>query len=183
MSLQQSTSADNGRHPELRIELLQMMEADQHIRTVISEKYAPGATISEDDFTRWADIDKANTTRLKSIIQVYGWPGRSLVGETGALAAWLLAQHADHDVEFQKQCLMLLQHAVAEHDANPQHLAYLVDRVRLAEGSPQVYGTQVHRTDTGAFIPAPLEDPETVDQRRAALGLEPIATYLASFDR
>jgi hypothetical protein len=27
-----------------------------------------------------------------------------------------------------------------------RHVAYLTDRVRLANGEPQIYGTQVHRT-------------------------------------
>lgn len=46
------------------------------------------------------DIDKQNTARMKEIIRQHGWPGRTLVGEEAAQGAWLLVQHADHDVEF-----------------------------------------------------------------------------------
>ncbi|MFI6797222.1 hypothetical protein [Streptosporangium canum] len=40
-----------------------------------------------------------------------GWPGKDMVGETGADAAWLLAQHADQDPQLQRDCLPLLQAA------------------------------------------------------------------------
>jgi|HubBroStandDraft_3_1064219.scaffolds.fasta_scaffold71532_2 hypothetical protein len=42
-----------------------------------------------------------------------GWPGRTLVGEDGAQAAWLLAQHADHNPDLQRAFLDALRDAVA----------------------------------------------------------------------
>jgi hypothetical protein len=42
-----------------------------------------------------------------------------LVGEDGAHAAWLLAQHADRDPAFQRRCLDLLTQAVAGREASP----------------------------------------------------------------
>jgi hypothetical protein len=59
-------------------------------------------------------------------------------------------------------------------------LAYLTDRVYLAEGRPQEYGTQVTARD-GQWIPRHLRDHESVDDRRAAVGLEPLADYLTRF--
>jgi hypothetical protein len=47
-------------------------------------------------------VDAANTARMKRIVAERGWPGRSLVGDDGAQAAWLLVQHADHDPAFQR---------------------------------------------------------------------------------
>jgi hypothetical protein len=52
--------------------------------------------------------------------------------------------------------------------------------VLLAEGRPQVYGTQVTRRD-GAWVPRDLRDPELVDERRDSAGLEPLAEYLERF--
>ena len=65
-------------------------------------------------------------------------------------------------------------------DAAPRFLAYLTDRVRLAEGRLQVYGTQFMTAATGAQVPHPIEDAEHVDERRAAVGLPPIAEYARS---
>src|SRR3990172_7114812 len=54
-------------------------------------------------------INKRNTSRLKEIISKYGWPSSKLVGIKGEFAAWLIAQHADFDVNFQEKCLNLLK--------------------------------------------------------------------------
>lgn len=87
---------------------------------------------------------KANQRQalMGQILLEHGWPGISLVGEEGADAAWLVAQHADDDVSFQRQCLALLEQAYRRGDVPGRHLAYLTDRVRVNERRPQVYGTQ-----------------------------------------
>jgi hypothetical protein len=122
-----------------------------------------------------------NLPWLKDVIATYGWPGKSLVGVDGANAAWLLVQHADADPAFQRHCLGLLTTAAEAGEATGQELAYLTDRVLLAEGQQQVYGSQVQHQD-GAWRPCDLGDPGRVDQRRAAVGLEPLAEYLRGFD-
>ena len=105
---------------------------------------------------------------LRQILAEYGWPGISLVGEDGADGAWLVAQHADGDVAFQRQCLALLEEAHRRGDVPGRHLAYLTDRVRVNEKRPQVYGTQG----------APSYDDVTtaaVNARRRQLGLPSMA--------
>jgi hypothetical protein len=43
---------------------------------------------------RAVQVVRRNTARLKAVVVDHGWPGRSLVGEDGAHAAWLILQHA-----------------------------------------------------------------------------------------
>ena len=113
----------------------------------------------------------ARQTRLAEIFDEHGWPGWQLVGEDGSTAAWLIVQHADLDVEFQRRGLGLLEEAVAAGDASPGDLAYLVDRVRVADGQPQVYGTQWTPDAAGEWQPrTPIEDEANVDARRAEAG-------------
>ncbi|MEV1174769.1 DUF6624 domain-containing protein [Nonomuraea sp. NPDC049784] len=159
--------------PELRDELLARMERDQEVRL----RVPVGEPLSADLLEEWERVDTDNTEFLKRVIDERGWPGHDLVGEQAAHAAWLLAQHADRDREFQRQCLPLLQDAVAQGQATPQELAYLVDRVRVGEGRSQVYGTQYEQTSEGGFGPHTIEDPERLDERRSEMGLEPHAEY------
>jgi hypothetical protein len=163
---------------ELRAKLLRRTERDQAARQEAAAA-ARQAVRREADPERasFAAVDADNLPWLRQVIADVGWPGRSLVGTDGAHAAWLLAQHADADPAFQRQCLDLLAQAAAAGEATGAELAYLTDRVLLAEGGPQEYGTQAAARD-GHWVPRPLCDPATVDERRAAVSLGPVADYL-----
>jgi hypothetical protein len=164
---------------ELRAELLARCEEDQRVRRAVRMRPGPQREIPEDikDMVR---VDEANTAWLTGLTDRIGWPGRTLVGEDGAHAAWLLAQHAAR--ERQPGFLELLHAAVAAGEASARDLAYLEDRVRVHSGQPQRYGTQFIHDDQG-LRPQPIEDPEHLDQRRAAVGLGPFAEYEAQMRR
>jgi hypothetical protein len=65
---------------------------DQEIRLRINWA-DPDAMLAEEI----RQLDRRNAKRLDEIVDAHGWPGKSLVGEDGAHAAWLIAQHAVHD--------------------------------------------------------------------------------------
>ena len=120
----------------------------------------------------------ARTERLREILAEHGWPGFDLVGEDGEDAAWAIAQHADHDPEFQRCALALLAVAVEHGQGSPGNLAYLSDRVAVASGEPQRYGTQVRCAPGGPKPSTPLEDPRRVDEWRADADLPPYEEYV-----
>jgi hypothetical protein len=155
-------------YDELREELLALAAADQAFRS------RSVASMSAAVFEQECANDLARATRISEIITAVGWPGATHVGEDGSAAAWLLVQHADHDVDFQKRALLLLKHAVAAGEAAPRSLAYLSDRVCVNLDQPQIYGTQFHGNGE-TFAPFPIADPVRLEKRRANLGLEPFA--------
>jgi hypothetical protein len=165
----------------LAAELGRMAAEDQSIRTPPANPTEFVRIMSVAERMEAARIDVANSDRLRAIIAEHGWPGRALVGDEGAEAAWLIAQHADHQLDFQREALGLLERAVHCGDAPASHLAYLTDRVRMNEGRPQLFGTQVGDITNGVASPWPIEDEEHVDQRRASAGLESLADYLKNF--
>jgi hypothetical protein len=126
----------------------------------------------------WNDsVDPSNTRFLKEVVQQYGWPKKSEVGDEVATAAWLVIQHTGDDLAFQKECLELLRQAVGNGEASPEHVAYLHDRILIIEKKPQIYGTQLTIKD-GAFVSFPIEDEDTVDERRKKLGLASLSSYI-----
>jgi hypothetical protein len=171
---------------ELARELQAMADEDQRVRKPPQgeEGRLVRVGISVEEQMDFARTDVGNTDRLADIVAEHGWPGRSLVGEEGAHHAWLLAQHADRQLDFQRRALQLLTEAVEAGEATPRQLAYLTDRVRMNEGREQVYGTQMgYDGPNAAPKPWPIEDAEHVDERRVAAGLEPLAEYVDSFRR
>jgi len=158
--------------PALRDELLAMMDADQGAR----DKLIKSDFKDEEALAEMKALDGRHTARLKQIVDAWGWPTSSLVGEKAAHAAWLLVQHADADPAFQRRCLDLMAKLPAA-EVSGKDVAYLSDRVLLAEGKPQRFGTQFEKDAAGKWVPKKLEDPEHVDARRREVGLMPLADY------
>jgi hypothetical protein len=122
------------------------------------------------------EIDERNTIRMQPIVEGSGRPARSMVGDDETRAAWLLLQHADHDLAWQEHGLSLMTEKLEKDEVFPIDVAYLADRVRVNRGRPQGYGTQFHRVE-GRLAPRPMEDPERVDERRGSMGMGTLDDY------
>lgn len=116
-----------------------------------------------------------NARALDTFTRLYGWPAAGVFGPDVSDAAWLITQHAISLPDFQRTMLGHIQHAAADGKSPAWQAAYLEDRIRVMEGRPQIYGTQFDWDDQGTLSPLPVEEPEMLDARRAAVGLEPIA--------
>ena len=145
-------------HPEIASELEAMATIDQDMRA---------KNLLDDSWNE--EVDKRNTERLKRFIEEIGWPTISKVGESGAHNAWLLVQHADRDVAFQKKCLELMKE-IPKSEVAQRDVAYLEDRVMANEKGTQMYGTQF-RQRGGKHVPIPIKDLEHVNERRKEMGL------------
>ena len=127
------------------------------------------------------DVDRRNTLRMKQIVAKHGWPIRRMVGIDGSRAAWLLVQHADQAVGFQRKCLTMMAAHQQDGQVRREDVAYLTDRVLVNEGRPQVYGTQMHEVN-GRRQPRPIRNAETVDIRRKSMQLSTLKEYIAFMD-
>jgi hypothetical protein len=180
------------KQPELAKDLRTRVEWEQRLRkesiefclehkltegTVALESLDPKvAAIYNSLKLRLEDADNQNLIWLKEVVTKHGWPSKSLVGGQGAKDAWILVQHADTDRDFQQKCLDLMK-ALPKDEVDPRDTAYLTDRVLVGIGKQQLYGTQVIFKD-GKLIPNPIENPDQVDERRKAIGMESLQEYL-----
>ncbi|AFT72601.1 hypothetical protein B5T_04341 [Alloalcanivorax dieselolei B5] len=149
-------------------ELVMMMREDQRL---LQQLFDSGELPAGSYHPRMKALHQQNTSRLKEIMRHHGWPGLSLVGKDGAKAAWLIAQHSVSEPEFMAECAGLLEEAVSKDDTEGWQLAFLQDRVRTLSGNPQYYGTQFDTDEQGWPTPFPIEEPATVNARRARLGM------------
>lgn len=141
---------------EIRAELAHRHEVDQEIRQ---------GNMEDMDWEEMQRIDRDNTAWLRELIAEVGWIDHERFGDEGAKTAWLLVQHSE-DLPLMMGSLPLIR----EH-GDPSDYAYLHDRLALRLGNPQRYGSQFQYREDGSLAMSPLEDPETVDARRAEVGL------------
>lgn len=171
-----------------------MFEIDQYLRsfqqiTPIKNSY------SEEErkcfFTefspRWESLDSGNTNVLKELLNNHDWIRISLFGDKADDQAWLIAQHADREPEFQKLVLGRLEKLYPLKETKPSHYAYLFDRVAASwndetKRKPQRFGTQGMCKGPDDWQPIEIENPEELDTRRAAVGLSTFAEYKKQVD-
>lgn len=181
-------------YAELRAELMAMYEKDQAARRQLLELLPEGSekvgatggglklenpTMEQIGIIMNVKAVELETTRfIKGVLDEHGFPGRSMVGDDGGHAAWILIQHADADRALQQRALALMEPMVETGEVDPSDYAHLVDRVLLARGEKQRFGTQFATDGDGVLRPRPTEDPETLDQRREAHGLLPMARHV-----
>lgn len=152
----------------LRAVLVAMGEADQAVRPAVGFS----DSIRNPAFVRRMHLqDSINAVKLREIIDRFGWPTRTMVGARGASAAFLVAQH---NASLQPLALRLMR-ALPATEVQQSELAMLEDRVLVAEGKPQKYGTQF-TPDGSAFFP--VDSLSRLEARRAEAGLPPMPVYL-----
>ncbi|HEV7610096.1 MAG TPA: DUF6624 domain-containing protein [Steroidobacteraceae bacterium] len=154
--------------------LLDMEARDQAVRSELTASGALNVTYHP----RLEEVHRANASRLRQIIAVFGWPGLALVGEQGAKAAWRIALHSVGEPPFMRQCRDLLDKASQDNDAPRWQFAMIDDRIRVYEGKPQRYGTQL-RSGANGLEPHPIENVERINSMRVQAGLPPLGKTLA----
>ncbi len=181
-----SVIAQQNTQSGLRDELLEMGRADQAVR----ERMIP--LLREHPTAPWPEelvalvqeqerTDKANMSRLVQIVDQVGWPGPDLVGAEASRAAQTILQHAELDQL--RRLVPFLKDAVSKGQADATQLAMAEDQIRVEEGRSQIYGTEVTQGPDGIPRLYPLEDPESVDARRAEVGLAPLREYLDQLEQ
>lgn len=157
---------------------------DQQYRSQLESvqiKYGGNSPEMKDLFKNMGATDSLNLLKVAAIIDKFGWLGADEIGKSGNTTLFMVIQHSD--IQTQDKYLPVMRIAAANGKAALRHLALLEDRVALHHGNRQLYGSQViWDMKTNHHQVAPLEEPELVDKRRAAMGLPAMAEYLLPFD-
>lgn len=83
-------------------------------------------------------IDIKNQTWIDSVVQIYGYPGKSLVGSPANEIAWSIYQHS---FELNRY-LKIIKQAVKNEELAFEFYAKMYDRDRKNKNKKQLYGTQ-----------------------------------------
>ena len=167
--------------PEIRQELIRISGLDE-LQKLMADRFKqqpppPNTTVITANPPTMNPGAEPNVRRLQDIIAQHGWPTISMVGVGGAHAAAMIALSARDD--FKATALTLMEPLVHQGEIPTAEYAVLYDAVHTL----QRYGTQV-RCDNGEMKPSkPIEDPDHLDARRAALGLPDRPQFCVVDDR
>jgi hypothetical protein len=182
--VERATRLASERDTALGTELLSLGQRDQRNRDSIGavvRRSGLGSPEAKAANRALSAGDAPLLARLRAIVSARGWPGRRLVGDDAAHAAWLILQHADP--VYQRKMLPVIRARVVRGDVRAADGALLEDRVRMGQGRKQRFGSALRYTTTPGAPPVlyPIEAEECVDQRRAKVLLPPLSDYLAMF--
>ncbi len=122
-------------------------------------------------------IDGENTARLRVIIREIGWAELNALSQHAADQARTLISHSS-DIAFKREMAATFEPLVRAGRMEGDYYAMLIDDIATMENRPQVYATNFE-CHHGLYQPKPTENVETLDARRAEIGLPPIAEYTA----
>jgi hypothetical protein len=183
------TDWSRARDPRVR-ELLRRTLVDQAIRASLSAYHGnkvyfmarPTPALRAYDeylFNLMCTSDEDNLDWLKDEVARHGWFDIGRYGRAADQAAWLMVQHADGAPAYQAYIAAVLEVKARSGDTNPQNFAFLSDRVAVRSGRPQTFATQMECV-AGQWIEPEVVAPETLNERRASLGLPPYEKQLAA---
>ncbi|KMQ66930.1 hypothetical protein ACM46_00290 [Chryseobacterium angstadtii] len=171
---------------ELKKELAQIYKDDQIYRELMQPNIAPErkAEIAKEKNLSPEDLgnglikimdeqDQNNLVKVEKIIEKYGYPGKSMVGEPESYAVWYVIQHSPKIEKY----LPLIKKATDEEELPFRLYAMMLDRKLMYENKEQIYGTQVRsvfstksgKTTTLSFV-WPIKDPDHVNELRKKSG-------------
>eukprot|EP01035_Chromulina_nebulosa_P016455 gene16455-21806_t len=135
-------------------DLSDLPEADRHV--------VQGAMDAEVE-----RLSAENVQALLAMVPAEGWFSTTVYGEEAATGAFMIVQHAD--TALQKRFLPAIEAMADRGEASRSFYALMYDRVAVAEGRLQRYGTQMQCVE-GFMRPFPTEDPDQLEARRVPMG-------------
>ncbi|AKD03110.1 DUF6624 domain-containing protein [Pontibacter korlensis] len=167
----------------LKAQLEKIYQTDQEVRRKIStvqQEHGPNSPEMQALWKEMSETDDINKKAVVAVLEEHGWPGISLVGPQASSAVFLVIQHSDKQT--MEKYLPMLKAAAEKGEAAKSQVALMEDRVRMNNGQPQLYGSQLRmNNDTEQYELHTIEDEANVNKRRAEMGLEPLEEYMKRF--
>lgn len=159
-------------------ELKIMLKDDQSLRK--SSDLIKDANEKINLWQKIHELDSINLAKIERIFNKYGYPGKSMVGESLSSVGFLIIQHSN--LNYQEKYFSLIEKAAYSNEIPKSNLALLIDRIKMYRGEKQVYGSQITDPDgDGKWEFHPIEDEFNVNNRRSEMGMSPLEEYAKHF--
>jgi len=159
--------------------LLQIQYEDQFSRSVAYDCLVNFGAESE-EYKQQLQVmrvsDSLNFIAFENLIEIEGWPTVSRIGDQ-MTTVFLTIVHSD--LETMRTYYPKLKQSMDSGDLSKGAWATFIDKMKKGEGQKQIYGTQLTlNKTTGKYELYPVEEEETLNERRYSMGLNSIERYL-----
>lgn len=181
--------SQNAINLELKNQLDQILQSDQILREYSNSNVSESRkaeilkslnyTKEELDKNLWSIVaknDSINLVKVERIIQKYGYPGKTLVGEPTSKAAWYVIQHSKKIPDY----FEIIKQSGKKNEIPMTWVATMEDRMLMYEGKEQIYGTQgagrliLNEKNEKVFFNFiwPIKDPKKANILRKKVGFK-----------
>lgn len=114
-------------------------------------------------------LDSISYSKVEFILSKFGNPSKKIVGEMSSIPFYIISYAP---IQIRERHLQTFALAANNKDIELKSYAFYVDKIKVAKGEKQIYGTQYYVTENGELIYYPSEDPENLNKKRLQMGLE-----------
>lgn len=121
-------------------------------------------------------LDSTLLHKVTIFLDEYGWQSKKEIGELANMGLFLAIQHSSkEEMESFKE---IVEKAYQENKIEKSSYALYIDRLRVRNDLPQIYGTQYYYDEKSASLKFnEIENFENVNKRRRKVGLTRIEKY------
>lgn len=172
---------ETGNSPKLKSLIDSLYQVDQQVQQDFLNAFQRGVSADSIKFYEKREFKtfEGHIPLIRAIVSRYGYPNFEKVGKESSDHYFVMVQHSDYDVRFQKMMLPLIKRQVEKKEVIGSNFAYLYDRIQINSGKPQLYGTQLEYDVQGNALSKNLRDRQNVNKRRAEYGMDTLEAYLA----
>ena len=113
--------------------------------------------------------DSLSFVKIEQIINSYGYPSKQIAGESNEIPFYILGFAP---LTIKEKHLNELILAADRGNISWKSLAFFIDKIKVAKGEKQIYGTQGTYDKDYNFIYYPVSDPENINKIRVLVGLD-----------
>jgi len=101
--------------------------------------------------------DSLTFLQIDRVISTYGYPTQAIAGDASGIPFYILGFAS---IQLKEKYLDALKAAANKGDISWKSLAFFIDKLKMAKGEKQIYGTQYYLSKNGAhdYILYPVED-------------------------
>lgn len=117
---------------------------------------------------RLKNLDSISFSKIENIINKFGYPSKKTIGELSPVPFYILSFAP---IYIKEKYLLIFSLAATNGDIDLKSYAFYIDKIKIAKGQKQIYGTQYY-LDSKKKIYYPSEDIENLNNRRLQMGFD-----------